>query len=186
MCMLASMMLDVTKDMTGQIVQMVTEESFFQADHQILFKTLKELLATDSSDLVMAMIHKFREVDLTETFPELNVSPHILVMTDEAHRSQYSMLGANLDKGIPNSARIAYTGTPIDKTERAFGDYIDNMRQRNCIVEHQGNVGAVLTVGLKAHQHILTWAYHDIWKIGKETINVLDAGGTGGCGRRRH
>src|SRR3954471_11529435 len=43
MCMLASMMLDVTKDMTGQIVQMVTEESFFQADHQILFKTLKEL-----------------------------------------------------------------------------------------------------------------------------------------------
>src|SRR3954447_10454065 len=43
MCMLASMMLDVTKDMTGQIVQMVTEDSFFQADHQILFKTLKEL-----------------------------------------------------------------------------------------------------------------------------------------------
>ena len=70
-------------------------------------KELKELLATDSSDLVMAMIHKFREVDLKETFPELNPSPNILVMTDEAHRSQYSMLGANLDKGIPNSARIA-------------------------------------------------------------------------------
>ena len=62
-------------------------------------KALKELLATDSSDLVMAMIHKFREADLTETFPELNASPNILVMTDEAHRSQYSMLGANLDKG---------------------------------------------------------------------------------------
>jgi hypothetical protein len=49
MCMLASMMLDVTKDMTGQIVQMVTEESFFQADHQILFKTLKELYEAASS-----------------------------------------------------------------------------------------------------------------------------------------
>ncbi len=32
-------------------------------------KTLKELLRSDSSDLVMAMIHKFREADLTETFP---------------------------------------------------------------------------------------------------------------------
>jgi type I restriction enzyme R subunit len=98
-------------------------------------KELKRLLATDSSDLVMAMIHKFREVDLKETFPVLNTSPHILVMTDEAHRSQYSMLGANLDKAIPNSARIGYTGTPIDKTERVFGDYIDKYTMRQSIAD---------------------------------------------------
>ncbi len=96
-------------------------------------RTLKELLRSDSSDLVMAMIHKFREADLTQTFPELNPSPHILVMTDEAHRSQYAMLGANLDKGIPNAARIGYTGTPIDKTERVFGDYIDKYTMRQSI-----------------------------------------------------
>jgi type I restriction enzyme, R subunit len=96
-------------------------------------RKLKELLRSDSSDLVMAMIHKFREVDLAESFPELNPSPNILVMTDEAHRSQYSMLGANLDKGIPNSARIGYTGTPIDKTERVFGDYIDKYTMRQSI-----------------------------------------------------
>jgi type I restriction enzyme R subunit len=96
-------------------------------------KALKELLASDSSDLVMAMIHKFRETELKETFPKLNVSPHILVMTDEAHRSQYSMLAANLDKGIPNSTRIGYTGTPIDKTERVFGDYIDKYTMRQSI-----------------------------------------------------
>jgi len=96
-------------------------------------KSLKELLATDSSDLVMGMIHKFREADLKEVFPELNPSPHILVMTDEAHRSQYSLLGANLDRGIPNSARIGYTGTPIDKTERVFGDYIDKYTMRQSI-----------------------------------------------------
>ena len=70
----------------------------------------------------MAMIHKFRETDLTVAFPQLNPSPNILVMTDEAHRSQYKMLGANLDKAIPNNAaKIGYTGTPIDKTERVFG-----------------------------------------------------------------
>ncbi|MFH1974045.1 MAG: HsdR family type I site-specific deoxyribonuclease [Pseudomonadota bacterium] len=96
-------------------------------------RTLKDLLRSDSSDLVMAMIHKFREADLTQTFPELNPSPHILVMTDEAHRSQYAMLGANLDKGIPNAARIGYTGTPIDKTERVFGDYIDRYTMRQSI-----------------------------------------------------
>ena len=96
-------------------------------------KALKELLSSNSSDLVMAMIHKFREADLKETFPELNASPYILVMTDEAHRSQYAMLGANLDKGIPNSARIGYTGTPIDKTERVFGDYIDKYTMRQAI-----------------------------------------------------
>ncbi|KUO78017.1 MAG: restriction endonuclease subunit R [Desulfosporosinus sp. BRH_c37] len=94
---------------------------------------LKDLLRSDSSDLVMAMIHKFREADLTETFPELNSSPYILVMTDEAHRSQYATLGANLDKGIPNAARIGYTGTPIDKTERVFGKYIDTYTMRQAI-----------------------------------------------------
>lgn len=96
-------------------------------------KSLKELLRSDTSDLVMAMIHKFREADLREIFPELNPSPHILVMIDEAHRSQYKTLGANLDKGVPNSSRIGYTGTPIDKTERVFGDYIDKYTMRQSI-----------------------------------------------------
>lgn len=94
---------------------------------------LKELLRSDSSDLVMAMIHKFRETDLSEIFPELNDSPNILVMTDEAHRSQYALLGANLDRAIPRAARIGYTGTPIDKTETVFGDYIDKYTMRQAI-----------------------------------------------------
>lgn len=96
-------------------------------------KKLKELLASTSSDLVMAMIHKFREADLESSFPELNTSPNILVLTDEAHRSQYQLLGANLDRAIPNAARIGYTGTPIDKTERVFGDYIDKYTMRQSI-----------------------------------------------------
>lgn len=96
-------------------------------------KKLKELLRSDTSDLVMAMIHKFRETDLTETFPQLNTSPHILTMTDEAHRGQYKRLRANLDKGIPNASHLGYTGTPIDKTERVFGDYIDKYTMRQAI-----------------------------------------------------
>jgi type I restriction enzyme R subunit len=94
---------------------------------------LKELLQTTSSDLIMSMIHKFQESDLVEMFPELNPSPHILVMTDEAHRTEYALLRANLDKALPNATDIAYTGTPIDKTEKVFGEYIDRYTMRQAI-----------------------------------------------------
>jgi type I restriction enzyme, R subunit len=120
----------------AQLEQQLTETSQsigFTVKVVESIRSLKELLRSDSSDLVMAMIHKFREADLVETFPELNPSPHILVMTDEAHRSQYALLGANLDKGIPNASRIGYTGTPIDKTERVFGEYIDKYTMRQAI-----------------------------------------------------
>lgn len=96
---------------------------------------LKTLLATDIPDLVMAMIHKFQEKELAVTFPLLNASPRILIMIDEAHRSQYKLLGANLDKALPNAARLAYTGTPIDKTEATFGDYIDKYTMRESIAD---------------------------------------------------
>ena len=61
----------------------------------------------------------------------LNTSPKILVMIDEAHRTQYGLLKANLERALPNATNVAYTGTPIDKTERTFGAYIDyyTMRQ---------------------------------------------------------
>ena len=99
-------------------------------------KSLKELLANDNSDLVMAMIHKFQENgDLTglELFPELNRSPNVLIMTDEAHRSQYSILAANLDRAMPNATSIGFTGTPTDKTEKKYKDYIDKYTMRQAI-----------------------------------------------------
>ena len=90
-------------------------------------KTLKELLKTNTPDLVMAMIHKFQERELKTEFPILNTSNNILIMIDEAHRSQYKTLGANLEKALPYATRIAFTGTPIEKTEKTYGDYIDKI-----------------------------------------------------------
>lgn len=87
--------------------------------------TLKDLLRTNTPDLIMGMIHKFQEHEMIQEFPLLNESDKILVMVDEAHRTQYKYLGANLTKSLPNAVKIAFTGTPIDKTERTFGDYID-------------------------------------------------------------
>ncbi len=99
-------------------------------------KSLKELLSTNTSDLVMAMIHKFQESgDLADlqVFPILNESSKILVLTDEAHRSQFALLGANLDRALPNSTRIGFTGTPTSKTERLYRDYIDSYTMRQSI-----------------------------------------------------
>jgi type I restriction enzyme R subunit len=99
-------------------------------------QSLKELLSNDNSDLVMAMIHKFQESgDLSglEIFPELNKSSNILVMTDEAHRSQYSLLAANLDRAMPNATSIGFTGTPTAKTEKKYKDYIDKYTMRQAI-----------------------------------------------------
>jgi len=99
-------------------------------------KSLKELLSTNTSDLVMAMIHKFQESgDLADlqVFPILNERSKILVLTDEAHRSQFALLGANLDRALPNSTRIGFTGTPTSKTERLYRDYIDSYTMRQSI-----------------------------------------------------
>ena len=121
-------------EQTGQgIGQTEKVAEWINPDHSHPGKSLKELLANDSPDLVMAMIQKFQQAELHEIFPELNANPNILIMVDEAHRSQYKLLGANLDRALPNAARLAYTGTPIDKTERTFGDYIDKYTMRQSI-----------------------------------------------------
>jgi type I restriction enzyme R subunit len=105
---------------------------------------LKTLLKNNSSDLVMAMIHKFQERDRQilgvenegsddklqttaeslKLFDVLNTSENVLVMIDEAHRSQYKIMGANLERALPNATRLAFTGTPIDKTDKTFQYYI--------------------------------------------------------------
>ena len=94
---------------------------------------LQSLLRTDTPDLVMGMIHKFQERELKRELPLLNESPNILIMIDEAHRTQYKFLGANLKKALPNAIRIAFTCTPIEKTEKTFGYYIDKYSIRQSV-----------------------------------------------------
>jgi type I restriction enzyme, R subunit len=65
-----------------------------------------------------------------DEFPELNTSDEILVLVDEAHRSQSSTLHANLRRALPNAALIGFTGTPIligeaKRTHEIFGPFID-------------------------------------------------------------
>jgi type I restriction enzyme R subunit len=98
-------------------------------------RKMKDYIPGDTADLLMAMIHKFQDAkDLNYgILEELNPSDRILVMTDEAHRTQYSILAANLQKAMPNATHIGFTGTPVAKTEKRFGDYIDKYTMRQAI-----------------------------------------------------
>lgn len=98
----------------------------------------KQLIESETSDITLAMIHKFGETAEKEgqkkkvsVFPELNRSDKILVMIDEAHRSEYGELAAGMIKAMPNAVRVAFTGTPITATTDTFGGVFDtyNMRQ---------------------------------------------------------
>jgi type I restriction enzyme R subunit len=94
---------------------------------------VKQLL-TEDHRYVFTLIHKFR----TETgtvFPQLSDRSDIIVMADEAHRTQYDALALNLRNALPNAAYLAFTGTPLiageERTKDVFGDYVSvyNFRQ---------------------------------------------------------
>lgn len=66
----------------------------------------------------------------SKPFELLNISPDILILIDEAHRTQAGDLHANLLKALPNAVRIGFTGTPIimgdkKRTHDIFGEFID-------------------------------------------------------------
>ncbi|MCS4174581.1 type I restriction endonuclease subunit R [Salinibacter ruber] len=91
---------------------------------------LKRILQEEGPGLVFATIQKYQEQEVKEEFPVLNESEDIVVLVDEAHRSQTSDLHANLMRALPNCAKIGFTGTPIlmgqkKRTHEIFGDYLD-------------------------------------------------------------
>ena len=88
---------------------------------------LRELLAGNER-YVFTLIHKFSTAD-REPMPVLSERSDIIVITDEAHRSQYDQLAANMRAALPNAAFIGFTGTPLIKgeesrTREVFGDYV--------------------------------------------------------------
>jgi len=87
---------------------------------------LKELLKADHR-FVFTLIHKFNTRDGT-AYPKLSDRRDIIVITDEAHRSQYDTLALNMRNALPNAGFLGFTGTPLmageERTREVFGDYI--------------------------------------------------------------
>lgn len=111
-----------------------------QADSR---KDLRELLTRESGGVIFTTIQKFSPEGEEDTLPTLSDRTNVIVMADEAHRSQYGLKArvresdAKLVYGnakymrdaLPNASYIGFTGTPIETEDKStpavFGDYID-------------------------------------------------------------
>ncbi|MEI6895762.1 MAG: HsdR family type I site-specific deoxyribonuclease [Colwellia sp.] len=107
---------------------------------------LKALLKKDSSDLVTAMVQKFADLEkeqenqlkVAEGFSDLNPSDKIIVLADEAHRTQFGGLAMTINAALPNAPKIGFTGTPLLKTQKmgqAFGGYIDEYKINEAVAD---------------------------------------------------
>ena len=111
----------------------------FQRCHEILGQTpvqagdrdhLRELLKVASGGVVFTTIQKFLPA-AGDKQPALSTRQNIVVIADEAHRSQYGLIDGvarHMRDALPNASFIGFTGTPIEKsdanTRAVFGDYI--------------------------------------------------------------
>lgn len=90
---------------------------------------LREYLATNKS-MIFTLIHKFQldKKKKETTYPILSERNDIIVLVDEAHRTQYKDLAQNMRTALPNANFVAFTGTPLLGSKRLtnqwFGDYV--------------------------------------------------------------
>ena len=145
------------KQLDAQLTTTFSHAQNETVHHADSVESLKKLLASDSSDIVTAMVQKFQERTDNFEFPVLNESHKIIVLADEAHRTQYGALGAAINTAIPNAPRIAFTGTPLIKTQKtanAFGSYIDTYTIEEAVKDgatiqilYEGREAALRVVG---------------------------------------
>src|SRR5665213_1452902 len=87
---------------------------------------LRQLLAEDHR-YVFTLIQKFR-TEKGETHPVVSDRSDVVVITDEAHRTQYDTLALNMRNALPNAGFLGFTGTPLiageERTREVFGDYV--------------------------------------------------------------
>ena len=86
---------------------------------------MRKYLGQESKRIVFTLIQKFR-FDKGREYPLLSGRDDIIVIVDEAHRTQYKSLAENMRKGLPHAQYLAFTGTPLlgreRKTNAWFGD----------------------------------------------------------------
>jgi type I restriction enzyme R subunit len=126
------------KDLDEQIAKTFTACGFSNPDQAESVRDLRDLLAGPPGKTILTTVQKFQEVEAREGgvkrrnrdgYPLLSTARNIFVLADEAHRTQYGGLAANLRKALPNACFFGFSGTPIDKKDRStistFGSYID-------------------------------------------------------------
>ena len=115
-----------------QISETFKRCGFPAPEHAGSTKELRKLLTVGSGRTITTTIQKFEDALTGDDgrLQELNAADNVFVMVDEAHRTQYGLLGAKMAKALPRATFLGFTGTPIDKsfrksTMRRFGPLID-------------------------------------------------------------
>ena len=119
-----------------QIAGVFTACGFPNPERADSVRDLRRILEHPTGRTVMTTIQKFQEITGAgaagrrgAVHPTLSAAANIFVMVDEAHRTQYRSLAANMRQALPNACFLGFTGTPIDKKDRStlrtFGPYID-------------------------------------------------------------
>ena len=119
-----------------QIAGVFTACGFPNPERAESVRDLRRILEHPTGKTVMTTIQKFQEIAGASSagrraavHPTLSLATNIFVMVDEAHRTQYRSLAANMRQALPNACFLGFTGTPIDKKDRStlrtFGPYID-------------------------------------------------------------
>lgn len=106
-----------------QLVDAITEIETQAKDGNDLKKLLKE-----NHRMIFTIINKFN-TKKGEKYPLISEREDIIVITDEAHRTQYDTFAINMRTALPNASFVGFTGTPLmikgnEKTKQVFGDYV--------------------------------------------------------------
>lgn len=114
-------------DLDEQIYKTFNATGLLQEECQAESAAELQQLLTEDHRFVFSLIHKFR-TDQGESYPVLSERNDVIVITDEAHRSQYGNFAMNMRQALPKAGFIAFTGTPLmaedEKTRDVFGDYV--------------------------------------------------------------
>jgi type I restriction enzyme R subunit len=173
--------IDLDKQITGTFIRTLEKITTpIQADS---VKDLMNLLTQAAPQIILTTIFKFASVEeataaitarfgeredalrYTTEFPVLTNKSNVIVLADEAHRSQYKEMAMNMRSALPNAAFIGFTGTPIDKeyksTRQTFGDYIDRYSIQQSVED--GATVMIVYEGRKPDLHIKDDTLMDIF-----------------------
>lgn len=129
---------------------------------------------TTEAPMAAEPVLAYGAVPSSKTFGVVNSSERILLMIDEAHRTQGSDLGENLFEAFPKATRIAFTGTPLiteqygtKRTVKRFGEYIDTYKLMDAV--HDGATLQILYEGRTADtalkdKHGFDTKFEDLFK----------------------
>ncbi|MBQ3289671.1 MAG: type I restriction endonuclease subunit R [Kiritimatiellae bacterium] len=124
------------ENLDGQIAKTFVRCGVVKAEDEARPKNAEKLreALSDNKLFTFTLIQKFR-YDPGREYPVLSTRDDIIVMVDEAHRTQYKDLAANMRKGLPNANYLAFTGTPLGKTGEWFGGTISEYNFADAIAD---------------------------------------------------